>query len=126
MPSRTRASSDVEVQSLATEEIGPETADIPDSPDDGVYEIPSVSKRELQEDSLDLELTPVKFSVYSVSLPNTELSFGGDLAGQQCRVVFKCNNANATTTREHASLVAEQLATDVLICFVKIYMRPCC
>ena len=103
VPSRTRASSDVEVQSLATEEIGPETADIPDSPDDGVCELPSVSKREQQEDGLDLELTPVKFSVYSVSLPNTELSFGGDLAGQQCRVVFKGNNANATTTREHAS-----------------------
>ncbi|CAE7471444.1 unnamed protein product, partial [Symbiodinium sp. CCMP2456] len=102
VPSRTRASSDVEVQSLATEEIGPETADIPDSPDDGVCELPSVSKRELQEDGLDSELTPVKFSVYSVSLPNTEMSFGGDLAGQQCRVVFKANNANATTTREHA------------------------
>ena len=104
-PIETPANKDCEMPSWTPKSgpsIGNRGQEPVEIPDDKMCQISSFNKTEQEDDFLDSQVTPVKFSVYSVSLPNTDLPFGGDLAGQPCRVVFKGHKTSAATTRELA------------------------
>ena len=49
-----------------------------------------------------MQVVPVKFSVYTLSLPNTTLDRGSDLAKQHCQIIFRGDKQDQATTREIA------------------------
>ena len=91
---------DLDVRSFVGSETTSKTIEMPDVPDmlhEKAWERPSV----FHEDPLDTQTVPVKFSVYTLSLPNT-CSDHGDLAKQHCQIMFRGGKQDQATTREIA------------------------
>ena len=89
---------DLDVQSFVASETTNEAAEILDVPDERASEVPSAFHEQL----LDMRMVPVKFSVYTLSLPNTCLDRGIDLAKQHCQIMFRGGKQDQATTREIA------------------------